>query len=398
MLSRDEVQGRLLRCGVLGIIVAVLGCSGGSGSGAPKSARATIGGSGGSVVLPGAVTVEVPAGVLTSSTDLTVQQSGAVAPASAVTPVFAFGPDGATFASPVTVHFTVPAGTTAAAVFWSKPGSSTEYESVPTTIEGTTATAQVSHFSSGYVATYDLAGAWAGGLDYAEKDPSGAPAGTGSVVVTDDVTQSGGVIDYVATSSSGFSGTCHGTISGTHVSTTCQLARVDGGCTLSIEAVEEIQPGATISKTVQENTTLGGTYCAGYTETAQGTLTKQAAPPVDVSGTWVGSLTYVDTDPSGTPQPAATGQETKTVTQTGSKVTMALQGSSGATGSCVGTHVGDTVSYWCHVVHGGCVLDGPSTEKFSGTPPATTSFSYSFTGYGSCAGWTEAGTGSDTRQ
>ncbi|MGZ6142870.1 MAG: hypothetical protein ACXWLM_06005 [Myxococcales bacterium] len=45
----------------------------------------------------------------------------------------------------------MPANTTAATVYWTRPGSKTEYDALAATISGTTATAKVSHFSQGFV-------------------------------------------------------------------------------------------------------------------------------------------------------------------------------------------------------------------------------------------------------
>lgn len=53
---------------------------------------------------------------------------------------------------PITVRFTINSPPSTARVFWSKQGSTTEFEALPTTIIGNQVSAQVSHFSIGFVA------------------------------------------------------------------------------------------------------------------------------------------------------------------------------------------------------------------------------------------------------
>lgn len=100
----------------------------------------------------------IPAGALTTDATLTVTQATGTAPSGAISAVFRFGPDGTTFQVPVTVTLPVATGTTAASIYWTKKGSATEYESLPTDLNGTTATAQVTHFSLGFVGESCTAG------------------------------------------------------------------------------------------------------------------------------------------------------------------------------------------------------------------------------------------------
>lgn len=379
-------------------LVVVIGCGGGSGSGskpAPTSATASVGAGGGSVSLAGGASVTVPSGALGTTVDVSVQRSSSAAPTGAITPIFSFGPDGTTFSAPVTVTFPVPAGTTAASVFWSVPGSPGAYESVPTTISGTTATAQVSHFSSGYVAAYDLSGSWAGQLDWTDTTSAGTTSGT--VVVTHEVTQAGGTISYTESSSSGFTGTCSGTVSGTHLDTTCHASRADG-CTISSTVSEEVRPGTTLARTVDLTSTLAGGPCDG-SEIAFASLTKRSAPAIDVSGPWTGSLTFEDRDALGNLLFAGTFDIQRNPVQVGSFVTSAFSNTTGMAGTCDGVIVDDTWSYWCRGerVADGCILVAEGTSVFSGTPPTTQSFSESSVGFGACAGIFETVTGTLSR-
>ena len=127
--------------------------TGGGGGSACTAGSCPVGTGGGTVSLPGGPTVVVPSGALPGSTAITVATSTTTAPAGAVSSLYQFGPAGTTFTAPVTVSFPVPAGTKAAdvAVYWTKPGSTTEWDVLPATVSGATASASVTHFSTGFV-------------------------------------------------------------------------------------------------------------------------------------------------------------------------------------------------------------------------------------------------------
>ena len=109
---------------------------------------------------PGGPALEIPPGALSGNTRITIQQAVGAAPAGAVTAVYTFGPAGTTFTTPVKVSFPVPAGTGAAdvSVYWTEPGSTDRWHALPATISGTTATAEITHFSSGFVGAHCTAG------------------------------------------------------------------------------------------------------------------------------------------------------------------------------------------------------------------------------------------------
>jgi hypothetical protein len=101
-------------------------------------------------------TLIVPAGAVTGDTAFTIEQAKA-APAPtgvAVTPVYAFGPDGAQFAKPVMVELPfdatkLPSGKTAAdiRIYTAATGSST-YAALPTTVsDASHVRAATTHFS-----------------------------------------------------------------------------------------------------------------------------------------------------------------------------------------------------------------------------------------------------------
>ena len=154
--------------GVPALVVAmtlVSACGGSSGSTTSQdatTASATVTPTaGGTVALPGGASVQIPANALAANTVITVRQSSAQPPTGAVSPVYEFGPSGTSFSQPITVTFPVAAGTDAASVsiYWTKAGSTDQWDSLTTTVSGTTATAQVTHFSSGFVGAFCASGA-----------------------------------------------------------------------------------------------------------------------------------------------------------------------------------------------------------------------------------------------
>jgi hypothetical protein len=150
LVSRHFTLGQALVLGAL--FATAVGC--GSSSTTGGGASTTIGSAGGTVSLPGGPTVQIPSGALSANTTITIQTAGQT-PSGA--PIFSFGPDGTQFAQAVTVQLPVPAGTTSPAIYWSRPGSTSLYDALQTTVSGGNATAQVTHFSLGFVGTSDSA-------------------------------------------------------------------------------------------------------------------------------------------------------------------------------------------------------------------------------------------------
>lgn len=135
-------------------LALILGCGGGGGGGDDHvDGTGTIGPDGGTVSLSSGPTVQVPAGALSVKTPITISASTVTAPSGAVTAVYQFGPEGTSFAVPVRVSFPVPAGTKASdvTVYWTRKGSTTDWELLQTTLSGTTASAETTHFSAGFV-------------------------------------------------------------------------------------------------------------------------------------------------------------------------------------------------------------------------------------------------------
>jgi len=114
------------------------------------SATDTIGPEGGVVEVDG-VKLVIPPGALSEPTELSVKQrtDGAPGEYEAFSPVFEFGPDGLVFAVPAEVEFAFEGDAARAKVFWST--STGGYESLGGTVSGSRISAEVTHFSTGFV-------------------------------------------------------------------------------------------------------------------------------------------------------------------------------------------------------------------------------------------------------
>jgi hypothetical protein len=142
---------------VVALFAVCLGAACGESAKSP-----TVGPSGGSVSAEG-ISLQIPAGALGAETAISITVAGD-APAGALSKLFAFEPDGTTFAAPVTISFPVPDGTSGAVIFWSKPGSTTEFEPLPTTVGDKSATASITHFSRGYLGPAEIGNTFSGSL------------------------------------------------------------------------------------------------------------------------------------------------------------------------------------------------------------------------------------------
>jgi len=142
---------RAARLAPLVVLLAACGTQGPEGGDPSGASSSKLGATGGVIELAGDVKLEVPAGALGTEETISISQSDSAAPAEHVplSPLFDFGPDGITFAQPVsvTLAFTGPGDNPA--IYWSTADGG--FEALPTTIAGSKATAQVTHFSRGFV-------------------------------------------------------------------------------------------------------------------------------------------------------------------------------------------------------------------------------------------------------
>jgi hypothetical protein len=133
---------------LLGVWIAFGVACGGSG-GSSDTATTTVGPAGGTVSLGGGPTLQVPAGALAASTDISIRATGQTSASGGR--IYQFSPEGTTFAQPASVQMPVPSGVANPRIYWTVAGSTTQYEALATTVSGSTASAQVSHFSLAYV-------------------------------------------------------------------------------------------------------------------------------------------------------------------------------------------------------------------------------------------------------
>nr|MBA2538471.1 hypothetical protein [Deltaproteobacteria bacterium] len=108
----------------------------------------TVNVDGGTLTTPDGLVMEVPFGAVDQPTELVVTAT-TIDPDPAIGgqgTVYAFEPEGTVFVRPVQITLPLPAGMTAASVYWTKLGSS-EFEPIGGTISGTTITAETTHFS-----------------------------------------------------------------------------------------------------------------------------------------------------------------------------------------------------------------------------------------------------------
>ena len=113
------------------------------------SVARTVASAGGTISL-GLASLVVPAGGVSESTPITITATSVQPEGRAPTTIYQFGPEGLTFAVPATVNLPATAGV----VHWSQVLSGvTVFTDLPTSLAGGLATAQVTHFSYGFVGT-----------------------------------------------------------------------------------------------------------------------------------------------------------------------------------------------------------------------------------------------------
>jgi hypothetical protein len=157
-----------LGAALVGVLSSAPGCSSDDSSpSAPQEiAKNTIGATGGEIDSSG-VKLTIPAGALDRNVTITVATSPDPAPSDyvAASPVFVFGPDGLTFAKPITVTMAFTDDGQPVSAFWSTT-TGNGFDDIGGTASAGKMTAQVTHFSQGFVGRHRALGhAEAGGSD-----------------------------------------------------------------------------------------------------------------------------------------------------------------------------------------------------------------------------------------
>jgi hypothetical protein len=156
------------------------GGTGGSGGAAGATAGTSggtagitaIGTSGGTVSM-GGVTLTIPAGALAFDTAISVTTTTAPSGYTLASVAYEFSPDGTVFGRPITVAIPLTSAATGAHLFWSN--ATNGYDDLGGTVDGTTLTGQVAHFSVGFAA---IPGA-DGGTTHGSAGTSGQDAAPG---------------------------------------------------------------------------------------------------------------------------------------------------------------------------------------------------------------------------
>src|SRR5436305_691425 len=125
--------------------LTLLGCSVSLGDPPADAASAAIGSEGGTVALANGPVMRIPAGALPASVRVSIVQSAAAPPREAFSKVYQFSPESITFAHPAEVSFPVPPDAAQAVVYWTRPGSATEFDMLPARTGNGSATAWVTH-------------------------------------------------------------------------------------------------------------------------------------------------------------------------------------------------------------------------------------------------------------
>lgn len=122
----------------------------------PNTSSGVIGARGGTVSLGDEVTVGVPPGAVTADQTVTITRTDEAAPAGyvAYSPVYRFEPRGIVFAAPITVTIAFEGDASRAEMIWTTTGE-TGWESLGGTVATSRVSAQVSHFSGGFVGAED---------------------------------------------------------------------------------------------------------------------------------------------------------------------------------------------------------------------------------------------------
>jgi hypothetical protein len=165
-----------------GFLALVPACGGGGNSTGGASSGGSVVGAGGGTIASAGVTLTVPPGALNDNVTITLAQSTDAVPSGyfGLSPVFVFGPDGLVFAKAVTVEvpFTDD-GAGPSTLFWSLQGG-TAFQNVGGSAAAGILTAQVTHFSRGFVGR-----AHATGSDASVSDSSSPDSNTFDALAVD---------------------------------------------------------------------------------------------------------------------------------------------------------------------------------------------------------------------
>jgi hypothetical protein len=159
-LDHSVVAVRLL------VAAAVLVGCGSSGAGSGNSSTVTpmtIGPAGGTFDDGRGIKVTVPRGALSGNVQISGAHTNAAAASGygAVSSLYDFEPAGVTFSQPVTITLPLPSGSPPnVTIYWSEKNSPSVYDDVNGAVSGSSISAQVTHFSTGFIGTLVSMSGW----------------------------------------------------------------------------------------------------------------------------------------------------------------------------------------------------------------------------------------------
>lgn len=138
----------------VGLALSLAACS--DGPSTPELVSSPIGPRGGTVALGAEVTLYVPPGALDAEQTITIRRTTESAPAgwSSFSPIYRFEPDGLAFAVPVSVTIAFDGPAPRAVMAWTARAG-TIWQPVPGIVNGGQLTAQIDHFSGGFVGSLE---------------------------------------------------------------------------------------------------------------------------------------------------------------------------------------------------------------------------------------------------
>ena len=183
------------------VVMTAFGCSSPATNLGAGGVQGTVGLNGGTVTTGDGLTLTVPAGALGEAINITITPVSISADNYEIVGSYLFEPSGLQFQMPFTVSFPLPAGSTdGLTLFWSKLGDDSSFEVVAGTIVDGFYTAQVSHFSRGYLARATVTAPDAGTVEPADAGTvdlcAGVSCDDGNACTTDSCNSATGACVY----------------------------------------------------------------------------------------------------------------------------------------------------------------------------------------------------------
>jgi hypothetical protein len=176
---------------VMGAVCLLTACGGGDDDGVGGGADGgtvsdTIGPAGGTVTIAGAE-LSIPAGALAEDVSITITETAEEAPAGFLgsSAIYQFEPDGLVFAQPAAARIDFTGDGSELDLIWSTADGG-GYQAMGGAVDGTTVSADITHFSRGFAGRIDPGGDCGGGCPAGEECLAGVCVDPGSGVACND--------------------------------------------------------------------------------------------------------------------------------------------------------------------------------------------------------------------